>query len=176
MPGDLVVLGRVVGAYGVRGWVRIQPFGDDPESWAVAKHWWLGDEAALSKGDASTAQCVALRKMRFHGDGLVAEFSGISDRDAAEAVKGRYVAISRGDLPKPEAGEYYWADLVGMSVLGSGGADLGAVDRLLETGANDVLVVKDGAGRERLLPFVSQVIAEVDEAARVIRVEWEAEW
>ena len=166
----MLVLGRIVAPYGVQGWVKVFPFGDDPASWRAMTQWWLGP--APQGADWSP---VSLDDLRFHGKGLIAKFSGIDDRAAAEKLDGLYVAAPRAALPQPAAGEYYWDDLIGLAVVNAEGISLGTVDTLIETGANAVLVVRDGEW-ERLLPFVSSVVENVDVANGRIRVQWQEDW
>lgn len=176
---DYVVLGRVIGAYGVRGWVRIQVYGDDPLSWREMASWWLSRSRGSSKNDQPVDedwQAFRLTHCRLQGGDLVAQLNGVADRDAAEALKGALLGAPRECLPDPGSDAYYWGDLVGMTVFGAGDERLGVVSRLLETGANDVLVVVDADGKERLLPFVESVIECVDRAARRIDAAWEADW
>jgi len=109
-----------------------------------------------------------------HGRGFVVRFEGVTDRVAASGLIGQDVAVSLAELPRPEPGEYYWAELEGLEVRTREGATLGRVDHLMETGANDVLVVR--GERERLIPFVPGVVLEVDRDAGVIRVEWDADF
>ena len=171
---SIVVLGRLTGAYGVRGWVRIQPSGDDPLAWGTIDTWWIG--RAREKAATPLWQPYSLLQCRLHGNEVVARLEGVEDRDAAEELKGALLGIVRADLPEPEEGAYYWGDLIGMRVTGYGGTKLGTVDRLLETGANDVLVVVDDEGKERLLPFVEAVIGRVDRELRLIEALWDPEW
>lgn len=136
--------------------------------------WWLGVDA-----DGDQWQPAELQSFRPHGALWVAKFAGIDDRTAAEGLDGRYVAAPREALPATEDGEYYWSDLVGLTVLNDQGEDLGRVDSLLETGANHVLVVHQpvaGKTVERLLPFVEAVVGEVDLGTGCIRVHWGADW
>ena len=177
--GPYVVLGRVSGAYGVRGWLRIQVFGDDPLSWREMDTWWLSRPRDRLTNDQSSDEdweAYGLGQCRLQGGDLVAQLTGIADRDAAEALKGALLAVPRAHLPDPGKDAYYWGDLLGMAVVGTGNVPLGVVVRLLETGANDVLVVIDADGHERLLPFVESVIARVDPAVRRIDAVWEADW
>lgn len=168
----MVVLGRIVAPYGVAGWVRVHPFGDDPESWRTMPRLWLG--AAAETADWSP---LALKGLRFHGKSLIAKFEGVDDRNAAEALGGQYVAAPRDALPKNAENEFYWADLVGLSVVNEAGESLGTVDNLIETGASPVLVVKDPDGLgEHLLPFVAAVVKDVALAEGRIRVAWQKDW
>ncbi|MGE5491798.1 MAG: ribosome maturation factor RimM [Actinomycetota bacterium] len=166
---DIVVLGRIAEPYGIRGWVRLHAFGDDPMAWAEMPVWWIGREG---EGWRETK----LKGFRVHGDGLVALFEGVADRNAAEALKGMLVGAPRTALPTTDDDEYYWADLVGLEVVNTAGESLGRVESLIETGANDVLSVVAEGGRKRLLPFVAAVVLAVEKDAGRIRVEWGSDW
>ncbi len=127
----------------------------------------------------SSAKAVAseyrITRCRIHSDTLVAQAQGVSDRTAAEALKGLEVHVSRADFPKPAEGEYYWIDLVGCAVWGQNDIVLGSVSALDDHGAHPILIVVDGE-RERLVPFVGDYIVAVDLEARLIRVDWHADW
>ncbi|MBS0345047.1 MAG: ribosome maturation factor RimM [Proteobacteria bacterium] len=168
----MIVLGRIVAPYGVGGWVKVHPFGDDPLSWKKMPQWWLGADS-----EGSDWKPYTLKGCKAHGkaDSLVAAFEEVPDRNAAEAIDGLYIAVPRDALPKPAEDEYYWADLIGLEVVNASGVRLGAVKGLLSTGAHDVLEVQDGE-LERLIPFVASYVTEVDAVARRILVEWEADW
>jgi 16S rRNA processing protein RimM len=167
-----VVLGKIVGAYGVQGWVRVHPFADDPQAWSRLPTWWLGQEDAVPESWRETA----VTRGRVHLGALVAQLAGVADRDAAEALKGTLVGVPRAALPPAGKDEYYWDDLIGLEVVNARGEPLGKVDSLIETGANDVLCVRADDGKEHLLPFVGAVVQDVDLAAKRIRVEWENDW
>lgn len=169
----MIVLGRIAGAFGVQGWIKLQPFGDDPLSWRSMPQWWL---SADDGADAPDWKPHALRACRSHGKGLVAALEGIADRDAAEALHGFYVGAPRAALPQTAADEYYWADLIGLAVENTSGEAFGTVSGLISTGAHDVLQVHDEAGEERLIPFVAAYVLEVDAAKGRIRVDWEKDW
>ncbi|WP_375803779.1 ribosome maturation factor RimM [Azonexus sp.] len=166
---DIVVLGRLADPYGIRGWIRLIPFGDDPLSWGSMPVWWVAR-------DGEPWREVALKGLKVHGDGLVVALEGVADRTAAEALKGVLVGAPRAALPVAGEDEFYWADLFGLEVVNTAGERLGTVAGLIETGANDVLQVVDDDGGERLLPFVAAVVLAVDRAARQIRVEWGSDW
>lgn len=168
----MIVLGRIVAPFGVKGWVRIAPFGDDPLSWSQMPQWWAAREAEAPDDSWRT---ISLRESRAHGDGLIASFEEIADRVTAEQFKGWYVGAPRSALPTPDEGEYYWHDLIGLRVENLDGEALGAVEGLLSTGAHDVLRVVDGE-TERLIPFVAAYAQEVDLADGVIRVDWHKDW
>lgn len=171
----MIVLGRIVAPFGVQGWVKIHPFGDDPVEWRKMPQWWL---CAEDGAPAERWKPYTLKACRAHGKGLVAAFGEVPDRNAAEAIDGWYIGAPREALPKPAEDEYYWGDLVGLEVFNEAGTRLGVVDGLLSTGAHDVLQVKDEAqnGGERLIPFVAAYVLDVDLAARRIRVAWGEDW
>ena len=166
----MVVLGKISEPYGVRGWVRVHPFADDPQVWAKMSAWWLGSEGVEPWRQTS------LKSARLHGDGLVCLFDGVDDRRGAEALRGLLVGAPRDALPDAGEGEYYWADLIGLEVFNVSGVSLGKVAGLIETGASAVLRVVSADGRERLLPFVGQIVQAVEKAQGVVRVDWESDW
>jgi 16S rRNA processing protein RimM len=168
----MIVLGRIVAPFGVQGWVRVHPFGDDPESWRKMPQWWLSTDA---EAPADRWQMRGLEAVKLHGDGVVAKLAGIDDRDASEALGSCYFGAPREALPAPTPNEYYWADLVGLAVRNLQDQQLGRVESLIETGANQVLVVVDGE-RQRLLPFVEHVVTMVDVAGGLVRVDWDGDW
>ena len=162
-----VVLGKISGLYGVRGWIKVHSYTDPRENIVSYSPWLLERDGKW--------QAFELLEGRRHGKSVVAQLEGLTDRDAAAELVGATIAIRRDQLGPPQAGEYYWADLQGLRVITSGGVELGAVDYLIETGANDVLVVK--GDRERLIPFVrEQVVKDIDLDSGVIRVDWDPEF
>ena len=159
-----VILGRIVGLFGVRGWVKVHSYTEPREALLDYRDWLLGRDGAW--------QNVELVEGRQHGKGIVVRLQGVEDRDAAAELLGSEIGVDRDTLPEPEEGHYYWSDLEGLTVENKDGTELGKVAYLMATGANDVLVV-DGPA-ERLIPFVPEtVILDVDLAAGVIRVDWE---
>ncbi|MGE5386572.1 MAG: ribosome maturation factor RimM, partial [Betaproteobacteria bacterium] len=111
----MVVLGKIVDPYGVRGWVRVHPFGDDPASWAKMPSWWLAPE------ESEDWRQMGIQGCRVHGDALVCLFEGITGRSEAEALRGMLVGAPREALPETDADEYYWADLIGLQVINASG-------------------------------------------------------
>jgi len=168
----MIVLGRIAAPFGIKGWLKIQPFGDDPLSWGKMPHWWLASEPETPEGQWVR---YALLGCQAQGKGLVACLEGIADRSAAEPFSGWYVAAPRESLPHTEENEYYWCDLIGMAVRDEVGESLGEVTGLLSTGAHDVLQVQDG-DTERLIPFVAAYVLDVDIKARLIRSAWQKDW
>jgi 16S rRNA processing protein RimM len=162
----MVVMGRISAPFGIRGWVKVQPNTAEPRNLLAYKSWWVEGD-----GDWRT---IAVAEARVHGAAVVAKLEGCEDRDAAAALRGRAVAMPRAALPGTKSGEYYWADLIGLAVVNGAGQALGRIAGLLQTGANDVLVV--AGERERLIPFIAEVIRDVDLAGGVMRVEWDADF
>ena len=162
-----VVLGRIAGAYGIKGWVKVISETSPADNITAYPSWQLGREDKWQK--------YTLTSARPHGKGIVAKLDGVEDRDKAESLKGRLIAVNREELPQAAEGEYYWADLQGLAVRTTEGVDLGKVDYLFETGANDVLVVK--GDKERLVPFIrEQVIKAVDLKQGLITVDWDPDF
>ena len=166
---EIVVLGKLLDPYGIRGWIRLHPFGDDPLAWAKMSVWWIGKEGGPWRE-------VGLKGLKSHSDGVVVLLDGVPDRTAAEALKGTLVGAPREALPATGEGEFYWADLIGLAVVNAADEQLGKVAGLIETGANDVLQVRAEDGTERLLPFVESVVLAVEKDAGRIRVEWGSDW
>lgn len=168
----MIVLGRIVAPFGVRGWLKIRPFGDDPEAWRAMPKWWL---SANDKAGDSEWRAFALDSVKLHSDGVVAKLVGVDDRNGSEALDGFFIGAPRDALPQPDSNEFYWADLIGLQVVNLQDQSLGRVGSLIETGANEVLVVEDG-DRQRLLPFVGHVIKAVDVPGGTIRADWDCDW
>ena len=164
-PADLVSVGRVVEAYGVKGWVKVQPFNAPPESvLRAARRWWLDGRP------------VGIERARVHGATIVAKPEGSEDRDSAQALKGLEILVSRADFPSAPAGEYYWVDLVGCAVTNREGASLGTVRAVEDYGAHPLLLTREPDGRDRMIPFVGDFIVAVDIAARRIVVDWQPDY
>jgi 16S rRNA processing protein RimM len=172
MNDPLIILGRIVGAHGVQGWVRVHPFADDPNSWASLKLWWLAESDSAAPEHWRE---VAVSHARWSAGKLDVKLADVTGRTGAEALKGWYVAAPREAMPLPAADEYYWSDLLGLAVVNTSAESLGTIAEMLETGANDVMVVRDGE-TERLIPFIASVIDSVDLPAKVVKVVWERDW
>ncbi len=157
-----MVVGRIGGAYGVRGWVRLTSYTDPPDNLLHYAPWYLR-RSGVWRG-------VDVREIRAHGEGFVAALAGVQDRDAALALGGCRIGVPAASFPPPRSGEYYWRELIGMRVVNSDGAVLGTVERLIETGAHDVLVI--AGERERLIPFARQFVTAVVPKQGVLRVDW----
>ncbi len=164
----MVVMGRIAAAYGIHGWIKVQPFTEYVESLLEYPAWWIGKEQGPWR-EVEVEQCEV------HGKSLVAQLPLCPDRTAAEKLKGLLVAVPRSSLPKEAEGEYYWSDLIGLTVVNEADVTLGTVANLLETGANEVLVVR-GDGSEILIPFVASAIKLVDLKNGRVLVDWSADY
>lgn len=163
-----VILGRVSGAYGIKGWIRVHSETDPVQNILQYRPWFL------QTGD-SWQEYNPLGGRR-QGKGMVARLQQCADRDAAEALKGCAIAVKRQQLP--DSGNehaFYWTDLEGLRVLTTQGDDLGMISHLFETGSNDVMVVQ--GDRERLIPYIwEQVVCQVDLENRQMLVDWDKEF
>lgn len=162
----LIVVGRITGVYGVRGWVRLASFTDPVDNLLAYRPWLI--EVRGSRRE------LKIDEVRPHGKGYVAHIDGCDDRDEAARFAGRDLCVPAHRLPQAEENEYYWFELEGLKVVTTAGVELGRVDQLFATGANDVMVVRDGR-RERLLPFIADVVVDVDRGRRLIQVDWDPE-
>jgi 16S rRNA processing protein RimM len=160
-------MGRVLGAYGVRGWVRVEPFTEQPDGLGRYPSWWL------KVGDEWREMTVA--EFERHGRQLVARLGACATRDEAARYRGCEVGVPREALPELKDGEVYQADLIGMKVVNRSGAELGLLEGMLDNGAHQVMRVRHEGG-ERLVPFLGHVVERVDLEARVVRVDWEVDW
>lgn len=173
-PDDLVLVGHVMGAFGVHGWVRVRPYSSHAAALLSARHWWC---------EKGTLRDVDKRQAKMHGDDVVAQLIGVVDRNAAEAMKGTLLYISRRYFPPLEDNEFYWVDLIGMSVKNTEGVFLGEVVGLMESGAHAILRVKpeksaDDKTRQQevLIPFIDQFVPHIDHPEKMITVDWESDY
>lgn len=166
----MVTMGHIAGPFGILGWVKIVHYTENIESLLTYPVWWLG------KGD-DTWSATNVASYNIHDDKLIVAFEGCLDRTQAKQLKGMQIAVPRDQLPRlAEDGEegYYWSDLIGTSVFNLQNEEFGNVIGLLRTGANDVLQIQSTRGdqKERLIPFINQVIVDVDIKARKITIDW----
>ena len=167
-PQRMIQLGKVHGAFGVRGEVKLESFTEPRNAIFRYQPWVLRD----ARGAERTLEGARGRETP---KGIVATLPGIEDRDGAEATRGLEIWVAREALPPPQPGEYYWVDLEGLAVRNADGSDFGVVSHLFSTGANDVLVAQ--GERERMIPFlVPDYIVSVDFDAGVVTVDWDPEF
>ncbi|MDP7592483.1 MAG: ribosome maturation factor RimM [Litorilituus sp.] len=168
---DQIILGKVGAVYGIKGWLKIHSFTGEPDAILDYFPW------SLKLGN--NTQAVEITDWRKHNKGLIVKVDGIDDRDEAQAIVGSEILTNKNSLPDLPQGEFYWRDLIGMNVVTSKGYDLGTVSDMMETGANDVLVVKanlnDGfSKKERLIPYLfEEVIESVSIENKQICVDWD---
>jgi 16S rRNA processing protein RimM len=182
VPSDLILVGHVSGAYGLKGWVRVRPYSHDADALLAARTWWV---------DRPAMHDVAVMQSKLHVDEVVAQLMGIPDRDTAEAMKGTAVHVRRGHFPVLDKDEFYWVDLIGLDVENVQGEMLGTVRELMDSGAHPILVVQQPAGDDKaqariegkavkqpalLIPFVDRFVLKVDQEARRVTVDWERDY
>lgn len=166
-----VVIGCIVGAYGINGWVKVRSFTEIPNTIVDFDSWLVGRDGHWQRH--------SLLNFKIHGKGMVVHLAGCGDRDSAEALKGMEIAVDHSALPALKSGEYYWSDLQGKLVVNTQGKEYGHVAELMETGANDVLVVTPSSGQNReeiLIPYLDEVVIEVDLRNNLIRVDWSLDY
>jgi 16S rRNA processing protein RimM len=169
------VAGKLTSVYGIKGWVKVHSYTDPAEKIFSFSPWFLGENDSTP---------IVIDDYRAHGKGLVAHIKGVDDRDQAALLCQRMITVEMGELPALPENEYYWQQLTGLQVLSSynGNAPvlLGKVSSLMETGANDILVVTPCEGsidqRERLLPYVDAYVLKVDLTAKNMLVDWDPEF
>jgi 16S rRNA processing protein RimM len=189
-PDDAVEVGRVLGAWGVKGAFRVQPFAADPQALFASKAWFLkpaetpaGPVPAAARAAVVLPATLRVAQVREQGDGIVATAHEVPDRDAAELLKGARIFVPRAAFPAASADEFYWVDLIGCAVSNREGVALGTVVGLIETGPHCVLRVQPpesgaaaalpaGDATERLIPFVDAFVDTVDLPGRRLVVDW----
>lgn len=162
-----VAMGYIKGAFGIKGWLKVKADTEFADSLLDYPEWQLRRDGSVRMVEVAEGKAV--------GDELQVKFVGIDDRDAAALLRGYTIEIAREAFAPAEEDEYYWADLVGMKVLNRDGVELGAVANLMDTGAHDILVV-NGAFGQKLIPFVSHYIDDVNAETRVITADWGADY
>lgn len=161
---DEVVLGYVSGVHGLKGWVKVFSYTDPRHAILDYRPWRLVKEGGEPRS-------VSIERGQPHGKTIIAALPGIASPETARALVGSEIRVLRAEMPESEAGTWYWSDLLGLAVINREGTTLGTVKQMIETGANDVMVL--AGERERLIPFVlEQVVQDVDLAKREIHVDW----
>lgn len=185
-PEDAIEVGRILDAWGIKGAFKVQTFSADPKALFSSRRWFLkAPEAApgrplpaVAAGRGVLPPLLKITHAKEHGDVVVAQAQDVPDRSAAESLRGARVFVSRASFPTPSAGEYYWVDLIGLTVVNREQQLLGVVTDLMDTGPHCVLRLRADASTavdgeaERLIPFVDAFVDQVDLAARRIVVDW----
>jgi 16S rRNA processing protein RimM len=178
LPVDAVEVGRVLGAWGVKGALKVLPFAADAQALFSTKRWYLAPAEPARPGGLAHPVLLRIAQAREQGDAIVATVQDLADRDLAEALKGTRIFVARSSFPTPDEGEFYWVDLIGLAVVNREGLVLGQVSGLLETGPHCVIKVQpaDAEAEEVLIPFVDAYVDAVEMAERRIRVDWQADF
>lgn len=187
LPEDAVEVGRILDAWGVKGWLKILPHSTDPEALLAAQSWYLqAPEAKFRPGFSFFSGTVSLQveESKIHSGSVVVKIAGLDDRTQAEALRGARIFLPRSSFPAASADEYYWVDLIGLNVVNREGLALGCVRDLMTTGPQSVLCIEydspqdDGSSirAERLIPFVAAYVDKVDIAGQSITVDWQPDY
>jgi len=182
-PDDAVEVGSIVAAWGIKGWIKVQPYAADPQALFATKRWFLKPAAnalGLGAGAAAFPARLKIVQAKEHGDGIVAQAQEVLDRTAAEALHGARIFVSRQSFPTADPDEFYWVDLIGLDVSNREGEPLGTVVGLIDTGPHSVLRVapatlaegQTAQEAERLIPFVASYVDSVSLPERRIVVDW----
>ena len=186
-PEDAVEVGRVLDAWGVKGWIKVQPFAADPQALFSSRRWFIKppeEPGANRPVGLSYPPLLKVSEARSHAGLVVAQVKDVADRIAAQALRGARVFVGRSSFPTAGPDEFYWVDLLGLSVVNRQGERLGSVTGLIDTGPHSVLrvapdAIADGdvsAESERLIPFVAAYIDDVNLEQRCIAVDWGSDY
>ena len=171
-------LWRIADAWGIKGWFKVLPHSADPQALFSSTRWYLQPSEKGAKTFSGTV-LLRVRETKDHSDSIVARADGVEDRNGAEALKGARIFIPRSSFPTASDDEFYWVDLMGLDVVNREGVHLGQVSDLMATGPQTVLVVEyesEDKPQERMLPFVSAYVDNVDLRERRITVDWQPDY
>jgi 16S rRNA processing protein RimM len=179
-PEDAIEVGRIMDAWGLKGWIKIHPFASDPQALFSSRRWFLRPSEKPGPFTSTIPSLLKITQVKDHGDMVVALAQEVSDRSGAESLRGARIFVSRTSFPTPDTDEFYWIDLIGLNVVNREGVKLGTVVGLLETGPQSVIriqpeVIPEGLTAEeaeRLIPFVSAYVDDVSLEKRLITVDW----
>ena len=179
LHADPIIVARLGRCYGVRGWLHLQSFTDPAEN-VIAYQPWLIRPRQITPQSSRQHVTIAWQQLadcevKRHGEGWIVKLPGVDNREQAQVLIGSEIAVAPEVLGTPASDEFYWHMLQGCRVVNEAGVDLGQVDHLLETGAQDVLVITSTEA-ERMIPFESHYILRVDAEAKIIYVAWEQDW
>jgi 16S rRNA processing protein RimM len=194
MPADAIEVGRIADAWGIKGWFKVLPHSASPEALFSSKRWYLLPSDRNVGGSLSPSQKLAaagkmaqpvllkIKEAKDHADTVVACSLEVADRNQAEALKGARIFVPRSSFPTAGIDEYYWVDLLGLDVFNREGVALGQVKDLMSTGPQTVLVLSLPSAEpgqppaERMIPFVSAFVDNVDLPGRKITVDWQLDY
>jgi 16S rRNA processing protein RimM len=178
LPADAIEVGRILDAWGIKGWFKVLSYSAHPEALFSSRRWYLQPAEKGAKTFSGTLG-LAIREVKEHSGTVVATAQEVDSRDAAEALRGARIFVPRSSFPRADKDEYYWVDLIGLDVVNREGVALGTVRELLSTGPQAVLVLgyeQDGKPQERMIPFVSAYVDNVDLPGRRITVDWQPDY
>lgn len=178
LPADAIEVGRILDAWGIKGWFKVLPYSASPEALFSSKRWFLQPAEKGARTFSGTVQ-LSIKEAKDHSDSVVASAHDVPDRDTAEALRGARIFVARSSFPTPDKDEYYWIDLIGLDVINREGLALGTVSELMSTGPQTVLVVAyehEGKPAERMIPFVAAYVDAVDLPSRRITVDWQPDY
>ena len=178
LPADAVEVGRIADAWGIKGWFKVLSHSASPEALFSSKRWYLQPSERGAKTFTGTL-LLKVREAKTHSGTVVAQVQEVDDRNTAELLRGARIFVPRSSFPTPDADEFYWVDLIGLTVINREGLELGTVKELLSTGPQTVLVmdhVVEGKVQERMIPFVAAFVDGVDLPTRRITVDWQPEY
>lgn len=160
-----IIVGKIGSTYGIHGWLKIKSYAESDTNLLEYSPWYI-------KNQRDEWTTIAVESGRMHGKSLIVKLAGIHNPEEARLLTGKIIAITRSQLPKLDENEYYWSDLIGLTVINQSGETLGKVIYLMETGSNDVLVVK--GEKEHAIPYLfGKVITRIDLTKKEIHVDWE---
>ncbi|MFN0315524.1 MAG: ribosome maturation factor RimM [Burkholderiales bacterium] len=162
----LVLLGRIAAPFGIQGWVKIQPYTEEPSGLRGYPIYWVGAKEPYKQYE--------VEQVAVHGRSVLCKLQGVSVREQAALLKGCEVGVLRHELPQSDPGEFYWTDLIGVAVVNTEGIVLGIIAKMADNGAQSVMVVN--GERERLIPFVAPIVTEVSLEKQQVIVEWGADF
>jgi 16S rRNA processing protein RimM len=178
LPADAIEVGRILDAWGIKGWFKVLPYSADPEALFSSKLWYvLPSEKGAKTFDSVGA--LKIKEAKVHSGTLVACAHDVDDRNTADALRGARIFISKANFPAVQENEYYWVDLIGLEVINRQGQSLGNVVDLLSTGPQTVLVIDDvqaPKAEQRMIPFVAIYIDDVNLTDRQILVDWQPDY
>jgi 16S rRNA processing protein RimM len=178
LPADAIEVGRILDAWGIKGWFKVLTYSASAEALFASRNWFLLPSEKGAKTFAGPVT-LAIKEVKEHSDSVVALAHEVTDRDTAEALRGARIFVARSSFPAPASDEYYWVDLIGLAVVNREGVVLGSVQELMSTGPQTVLVVSyehEGKPAERMIPFVSAYVDAVDLPTRRITVDWQPDY
>lgn len=184
LPPDAIEVARIVDAWGIKGWIRVQPLARPPQALFSCRQWFAcaPQRPAKGAGGGPWPRLLRIASAREQGDDVVAAVRDIDDRTAAEALRGARIFVPRSSFPSVADDEFYWVDLLGLQVINRQDQSLGTVLGLIDTGVHSVLRVGRPAGSgkdasdETLIPFVAAYVDSVDREAGRIRVDWDLDY